>query len=452
MTPRPWSPLFLVLLASHALGQAPSGPEPSQPPKASARILTLEEALALGRKNQPQLRQAQANTVAAAARADEAQSGLLPQLSASAFYERTTVNTSAQSLLASGKSVSITTRNLGYWSVAATLSQLIYDFGQVSGRWRASQAASASQRETETSTAIQTDLGVKIAFFAARAARDMVGVARDNLSDQQAHVAQTKAFVDHGTHPEIDLAVARTNEANAQAQLIASENSYFTAKAQLNQAMGDEEPTDYEIADESPVSVEGEDLVLEPLLNEALNHRPDLASLLDQARSQRLTLDSIRGAYAPTLGLTANYTDAGVQTFSPILVPNGYVGLNLTWNLFQGGLTNAQVREAEANFVAAQAAVDTVRLQVRVDVEQARLAVRAAKGVLEANLLALASAKEQLRLADRRYATGIGNAIELADSQLAYTTAAAQVVQANYNLSTSRAQLVRALGRENIHA
>ncbi len=48
-----------------------------------------------------------------------------------------------------------------------------------------------------------------------------------------------------------------------------------------------------------------------------------------------------------------------------------------------------------------------------------------------------------------RYETGVGNAVELGDSQLALATAAAQRVQSDFNLSASRAQLLRALGRES---
>ena len=62
---------------------------------------------------------------------------------------------------------------------------------------------------------------------------------------------------------------------------------------------------------------------------------------------------------------------------------------------------------------------------MRLDVDSARLAVRAAKATIGAVDDALASAREQLRLAEQRYSTGVGNIIELTDAQVAYTTAAA---------------------------
>jgi outer membrane protein len=85
--------------------------------------------------------------------------------------------------------------------------------------------------------------------------------------------------------------------------------------------------------------------------------------------------------------------------------------------------------------------------QIRLDLEQARLAVRAAKASEEATHEAAVNAREQLRLAEGRYQAGVGNMIELGDSQVAMTTASAQEVQAHFSLATARAQLVLALGQ-----
>src|SRR5438270_11928806 len=58
----------------------------------AARILTLDEAVQTARAHQPQLRQAHASTDAARAIADEARAPLLPQVAASAGYQRGTAN------------------------------------------------------------------------------------------------------------------------------------------------------------------------------------------------------------------------------------------------------------------------------------------------------------------------------------------------------------------------
>jgi outer membrane protein len=120
----------------------------------------------------------------------------------------------------------------------------------------------------------------------------------------------------------------------------------------------------------------------------------------------------------------------------------------LTWSLFQGGLTRAQVSEAQANVIGMAAQLDLMRQQVQSDVDGARLALRAAKESLSATREALVNARERLRLAEERYAVGVGSAIELGDAQVALTQASAQAVQADDRLATARAQLLRALGRQ----
>jgi outer membrane protein len=446
--------LLLVLGTTAAGAQAPAPPAaPPAPPTASApsaptRTLTLDEALRVARERQPQLRQARAAVDAAAARSDEARSGLLPQVSASAAYQRTTANFSPRpgltTVTGAIPGASWDTRN--FWNFGITASELVYDFGQTSGRWRAAQAFESAQRGSERAALLQALLTVRATYFNARAGKDLVGVALETVANQEAHLRQIEGFVRIGTRPEIDLAQARTDRANAEVQLINAENAYATAKAQLNQAMGVEATTDYEVADETLPAVPGEDAPVEALLEDALKTRPDVRAVEEQARAQQLTIGAVRGAYFPALGVSTGFTDAGGALDS--LVWNWNVTATLTWNLFQGGLTRAQEREARANLEAAQAQVDTLRQQVRVELEQARLAVRAAKGAVGASEVALTNARERLRLAEGRYGAGVGSVIELGDAQVALTAAAAQRVQARYNLSASRAQLLRALGRE----
>ena len=122
-------------------------------------------------------------------------------------------------------------------------------------------------------------------------------------------------------------------------------------------------------------------------------------------------------------------------------------GVFLTWNLFQGGLTTGVVHEAQGNLGYALAQLDAQRQQVRVDVDQALLAIRAAKAAQSSSRNALTAARQRLSLAEGRYQNGSGSVLELGDAQIAAANAAAQVVQTDFQLATARAQLLWALGR-----
>ncbi|MET0593396.1 MAG: TolC family protein [Polyangiaceae bacterium] len=424
-----------------------SAPVPESP--AANRTLTLAQATEAALSYQPLLRQAQAQAAAADARADIARAPLFPQVNASASYSRQTGNFAPRPGAIPSQVAATSTssfRSSDFWNFGINANQVIYDFGQARGRWHAAEATAEGQRETTRATRLTTILNVRTAYFQARAQKSLVQVSRETLANQERHLEQIKGFVELGARPAIDLAQARTDVANAKVQVISTENAYATAKAQVNQAMGAPQPTDYDVADETLAPLLEEDQALDRLIQVAVAARPELVALSKQIEAQELQVRAIKGAYGPSLGASAGFTEAGRQLDN--MVWNWNVGVSINWPIFQGMLVPSQVREAEANLVAIKAQRDGTENQLRLEVEQARLAVRSNKASLAAVEEALVNSRERLRLAEGRYQTGAGSVIELADAQIATASAAAQRVAADYNLASARAQLMKALGRE----
>lgn len=414
---------------------------------AAPRVLTLAEALATAAERQPQLRQARANTEAARARHNEALAPLLPQLSGNANYQRSTSNYAARpgsvptNINDTGNSQWATSN---YFNFGVSASQLIWDFQSVD-RYRAAGKSAEAQALSEAATRLQTELSVRSAFFTAQAQRALVDVAQSTLGNQDKHLQQIEGFVRIGTRPEIDLAQARADRANAKVQLVNAQNAYDIARAQLNQAMGVAGPADFDVTRETLPAVPSEDASTEELVAEAVGARPELLAYQKQLQAQELTLRATKGGYWPSLSTGLSFSDAGREIDNMAWNLGGSV--SLSWNFFSGGVTRAAAQEQSANLAALDAQRDSELLQVRVEVEQARLAVRAGKEALSAAGEALANADERLRLAEGRYQTGVGSILELSDAQLAQTSAAAQQVQSEYTLSSARAQLLHALGR-----
>jgi len=435
--------MIVTSLMVTALVKMALAAEASAPPE----VLSLDEAVKTALALQPQLRQMHAGTDAAYARADEARSSLLPRLDLTGIYTRTTANFTARpGAFPSTQTATAPAsfRSFNYYQLGATASQLLWDFNLTWDRWRSFQSAAEAQRYSEYSLRLQTVLSVQVAYFTVRARKDLVGVAEENLANQRRHLQQIEGFVRVGTRPEIDLAQARTDEANARVQLITAENNYETSKAQLNETIGIERSTNYEVGNETLPPFSGEDEPTEPLLERALKLRPEFASIEQSLRAQRYTASSVKGAYFPSLSLGASFTDNGQALDS--LTWNWSGQLQVQWNIFQGLLTKSLSREANFNLVATEAQRDGLRQSVRFEVEQARLFLRGAKEALIAAGEALENARLRLRLAERRYQTGIGDVIELGDAQLALTNAAAQEVTARFNVSIGRAQLIKAAG------
>jgi outer membrane protein len=415
------------------------------------RVLGLEDAVATALEHQPSVLVARAQTEAAEGRIVQARSPYLPQVTGIAGYQRIHGSASSRTATTGAGLGTGTAPTAGpaatydFFTAGITATQLIWDFGQTIGRTRAAAASRDAQQASEKTTRQQVTLQVRQAFFQAHAQKALVEVGTEAVGNQERHLAQIQGFVGEGIRPEIDLAQARTDLANSRVTLINAQTGYTTARAQLNQAMGVRGPLDFDVSDEELPPPAEEDQSISRLAATAMEARPELKALERQRKAAELTLSAIKGAYGPTLSALGGVSETGLALDT--LGTNWNVGVNLNWPLFQGGLTTGQSREARANLDAATAQIAAEQLAVRVEIEQAALAIQSAKVVISAAKDAVVNARERLRLAEGRYESGVGSIIELDDAQLAVLNTGAQGVQAEYSLALARAELLAALGR-----
>ncbi len=427
----------LVLLAVSAFGNEAGAATTRQ-------SLTLETAIDLALRSHPSEAQARAAVDVASARIEESRAPYLPQVVGTGEYQRMTANPTHRPNTPQLGSQSWT-QTYDYFTLGGTVSQLIYDFGQTSGRWSSAEASEAAAAHNEHAVQVQIITNVRKAYFQARALRDLIGVAADAVANQEMHLKQIEEMVGAGMRPEIDRVTGETSLANAQVQLISAQNAYDLACATFNQTIGQSTATSYEPGTDDMPPLLDEDAPLERLLESALHDRPELASFAKQRLAQEKLISAARGGYGPNLQAQASLAGTGVALDN--LAPNWWVGGLLTWPIYSGGLVTGQVAEAQATLRSISAQEDAFRLQVRIDVEQAALAVRAARATLGAASLALENAKKQLQLAESRYAAGMGGVIELSDAQVTQTQTAAQEINARFSLASARAALLGALGR-----
>jgi outer membrane protein len=447
-------PIFFQLASPTA--SPPAEAAPASAPAASAasapsppRVLRLSEAVETALRSQPTVQQARAQSAAAEGRATQARQLYYPQVTAVASYQRVRSaaigGRGAATTVPTAVAPSTDSSGVDIFTFGGSATQLLWDFGTTYNRSRAANRLVDSFAANEKVTSQNVAQDVRKSYFTAHAQKALIGVARGSLDNFQKHLGQTEGFVKVGTHPEIDLAQARTDVANARLTLINAENAYAVAKARLGRSIGLSASSDFDVTDDELPAVDGEELATERLVARAIAARPEIAVYEKQREANELAAKSYRGAYGPTLTASAGASETGTELGG--LGPAWNVGLTASWPLFQGWLTHGQVREAEANADGSRAQMEGAKLQIRVDVEQAQLGIRAAKSSEVAAAEALTNARERLRLAEGRYTSGVGSAIELGDAQVALTTAEAQIVQAQFNLASARADLLAALGQ-----
>lgn len=121
-------------------------------------------------------------------------------------------------------------------------------------------------------------------------------------------------------------------------------------------------------------------------------------------------------------------------------------GVTLTMPLFDSILTTSQLGEEQATLRNLQAQEENLRQQVTLEVRQGLLNLRRAEESIRVSEQTLVQARENLDLAEGRYAAGVGNIIEVTDAQVSLTSAQANSINALYDYKTVLAELEKAAG------
>jgi outer membrane protein len=426
--------LFAVLTPLSLLAGGPSRP------------ISLDEALEIAFQNEPSLFAAQSTALAAKERTEIAGAGYLPTLNFDAIYLPQSGNfvpRPGMNFQQFAADPSMTPYH--YFNFTLSLRETLYDFGRTSaGVEQSRHSARAAKTDVERA---RLDLWAAVVsrYIAVLSSQEMLGVAKRSRDQAVRYATRARAMYDAGLRPMIDVVRTEADAQTAEAALLSAQDALALSQAALAALFGRHERFDFSVAplpdsfaDESIPSVED-------ALAEAQARRPELAALAHRISAQEALVRRQRAGYYPTLFAQAGFTLGG--TAIDALVYNWSLGIGLSLPLFSGFSTSHEQSEAEATLAALRANLDSLRLNIRMEVEQAlrRLADDHARlGPVSA---ALQAAREALRLADGRYEAGTGNQVELLDAQASLANAEAALVRARFEVALSWVALQRVLGR-----
>jgi outer membrane protein len=394
-------------------------------------VLTVNKCIAIALRRNPSILAVMYGVDVSKSLVGQARSVYYPQLSASATYDRVQPTSS-----------STATTQYNQYEGSVSLNQYITDFGKTSSQVEISKYNLDAARSNLTETQDTVILSVKQAYYGVLQAKRNRDVDMDVIKQMQLHLDQAKAFYAVGTNARIDVINAEVNLSNAQLSLINAENALKIAWVALNNAMGTPDPPEYTLEDN--LAFQKYTITLEEATARAFENRPDLKSIIAQRQAAEENISFARSGYYPSLSGNANYYSVGETTSSQ---ERGWTaGVVLTIPLFNGFLTQQQVAGAKSNLYVLRANEEALRQQILLDVRQAYLNLVAAEASISTADLAAKQAKENLDLANGRYAAGVGSPIEVSDAFALYVTAQANLTNALANYKTSQASIEKAMG------
>ncbi len=268
--------------------------------------------------------------------------------------------------------------------------------------------------------------------------------ARDQMVKQlEEHRRVADQLVKAGTAARVELMKTDVELAHTRQQALTTRNAIAAAYALLRSLMGvDETYPQFAIAGEPPAGKkyphETEGMKL------ALLQRSEYQQAKARAGLQQARLELSRGKRLPSLDVVGEFIEKAGDSFS--YKDNWNIGLRLSFPLFDGGTTRAEINKRTAEFERSQEELRAVRLLIVREVKEAFLSVTDAENRVTVSKEAIGSAEENLRVEQLKYETGEGTTKEVIDAQTALLRAKTDWHQASYDLSTSQAALEKALG------
>jgi outer membrane protein len=410
----------------------------------AAPTLTLDQALAQARAH-PRLAQARAAATFARARVAEARAGYLPSASVGLAAWRSTANPAPRPgetlppdpLPPGGPSHS-------FYAATAGVSQPLWDFGRTRGQVCAAQAGVRAAESDAQVVAADVELAVRISFYDALAAAELLHIADETVANLEAHLAAATRLVEVGKRPPFDVTRARIDVATARSARLTAAGALVEARATLAAAMG--LPALPEVTLSSPPPAVTRDPGLDDLVTHRLRRRPELVALDARVAGQQAQLAAQRSSHWPILSATGQVAVRGLERTGWQRGDNWQLGVQLVAPLLAGGADQARIEQQAAALDGLRAARRDLELQVRVEASKLVEAVATARARAEAARAIVGQARESLTIAEGRYAAGVANLIELADAQRTFTAAEAEAARAGYDLAIARARLHRAAG------
>jgi outer membrane protein TolC len=312
--------------------------------------------------------------------------------------------------------------------------------------WAQIDAAYLSERAAELNTENSRReilLAVAQQYLGAVGLKEAIAVREAQLRTEQQREKDTQVRFDTGTVNKITLLRAQIDRAQAEQDLRRARYAYASAKSALAALLDRAPDFEVETPPEPPVPAN-----LGLLEEQAPGRRPDVLGAERNVEAARAVETAYVLSYLPSIGFNGQYTFGNTTGFTG-KHDSWFFAFGASWTLLDGGLREANLREASAKRREAEAAARGSQVRARDE-------VRRALNDLESAQANRTKAEEQLRLARENgalvrtnFEAGVTTYLEQSDAITAVLNAALQLINERLNAQLAVLRLERAAGLDS---
>ena len=330
-----------------------------------------------------------------------------------------------------------------YHSNSLTASLPIFTGGKLSGQIEQAKANYKYNEVGVQRTYNEMRSTVTNGYFNMLQADNLQKLNAESVTRLEDHLKNVQAQYDVGVVAKVDVLRSQVELANAKQTLIQAENSYQIAEANMNKIVG--LPMDTNLKLDNLLVYTAYDRTMEDCLAYAAEHRPELMQAKYNVDAAKGALKVARAGHMPQVSASAS------QAWSDSNWPgdengNWGVGVNVSLNVFDTGVTLSKIHGAEADLKKAEETYRDTVDSVNLDVRSNYLGLREAEKRINTTKLAVEQADEDYRIAQLRYMSGVGTNTDVLDAQVALTQAKTNYTQALYDYNTSKTDLETSIG------
>jgi len=402
--------------------------------------LTFQDAIDLALKNNLGVLLQSYNTIAARGQKWKELSELLPNVTARISESVVQENLAAQGLRFPGFPTVV--GPFGFSDARVYLSQSILNLKALNrerGAREDERAAQFSYKDARDLVVLATGNS----YLQALSGGARVETAEAQMQTAQALYGKATDQQNAGLSPAIDTLRAQVEFQNRQQQLIVARNDFAKQKLALVRAIG--LPVGQEIALTSKAPYDAiATLGIEGSLQRAYASRSDYLAAAQQVRAAEYYRKGASSEYFPTIDMTADYGDLGINfgnshgTFT--------VAGRLNIPIFQGGKVHADVLQSEATLRQARAQLDNLRGQIEYQVRSALLDIEAADQQVQVARSSVDLSEQTLVQARDRFSAGVTDNLEVVQAQQTVAGAHESYISGLYAHNLAKIELVRAMG------
>jgi outer membrane protein TolC len=448
-----------VAATLHAQAQNPSsasnsffGSVTARPASDETLKLSLDEAIALGLKNNLGLKEAENGEKSIKGQKNEALQNFLPTVTLTGD-----TGVHQQSLVAMGFGPSMAKEFSSLLPPGSVIAEITRDeltegkiqFGQmlfsgpVIAGWKAAGAAERAAHFAKMSARGEVVQQVASAYLHAIAASSEVDNARALESEDQLLLRNVHAAHEAGTAANLDELRARVQLQAQQQALIAAQNALEKNLILLKREIGIDPGQKIALTDSAPYSELAAETP-EEVRAVAYRNRQDYQNLQNQAVEFKAIRSAYRSQRLPTLSVGGYY---GVSQVGGAGSHGNFIAQGtLSVPLFREAKLRGDVEAAQAQMDAVNAQLDDLRAHIDLQVRSALLDVAATAKLVEVARSNVELATRALADETDRVNAGVDDNLPLVTAQATLAAAESNLVESLYQYNLSKLALARAAG------